>query len=310
MNKVRVGVVGVGSIGRNHARIYSAIEGAELTAVYDHDRERARAIVAEYGGQVAESIEEFSSLVDAASVSTPTNTHREVGSFLLRAGKHCLVEKPIADNTDDANALVELARAGGLVLQVGHIERFNPVMKELERIMTAPRFIESHRLSVFPNRSVDIGVVLDLMIHDLEIILHLVRSPIASIDAVGVPVLTRREDIANARLRFESGCVANVTVSRVSPEKMRKIRVFQEDSYLSLDYQEQKGSHYRREGMEIVREEVKVEKDEPLKLELEAFVECSLQGTAPKVSGSQAAAALEVAARITRQIEENNAAIS
>ena len=310
MSKIRVGVVGVGSIGRNHARIYSVLEGAELSAVFDHDREQAKAIAAEYGGKVAESIEEFSDLVDAASVSTPTNTHREVGSALLQSGKHVLIEKPIADNSDDANALVELAQARELVLQVGHIERFNPVMAELERIMTAPRFIESHRLSAFPDRSIDIGVVLDLMIHDLEIILHLVRSPIASIDAVGVPVLTRREDIANARLRFESGCVANVTVSRVSPEKMRKIRVFQEESYLSLDYQEQKGSHYHREGMEIVHEEVKVEKDEPLKLELEAFVECSAQGTAPKVSGSQAAAALEVASRITRLIEENNAIAS
>ena len=181
-------------------------------------------------------------------------------------------------------------------------------MAELEKRLTNPRFIESHRLSSFPNRSIDIGVVLDLMIHDLEIILHLVRSPIESLDAVGVPVLTRREDIANARIRFESGCVANVTVSRVSPEKMRKIRVFQEATYLSLDYQAQEGSLFRREGLEIVREEVEVEKEQPLKLELESFVECARRGTQPKVSGSQAAAALDVAVQITKMIEDGNAA--
>jgi len=298
----------VGSIGRNHARIYGGLEGAELTAVFDEDRVRASEIAKEYGGHAAGSLEEFAELVDAATVATPTVTHLEVGSALLRAGKHVLIEKPIADNTDDANALVELAKSSERILQVGHIERFNPVMPELERRLSTPRFIESHRLSSFPNRSIDIGVVLDLMINDLEIILHLVRSPIEKIDAVGVPVLTKREDIANARLQFESGCVANVTVSRVSPEKMRKIRVFQEQSYLSLDYQEQRGSFYRREGGKIVREDVEIEKEEPLKLELEAFVECAAQGKTPKVSGSQAAAALEVASQITRLIEENAAA--
>lgn len=172
--------------------------------------------------------------------------------------------------------------------------------------MSEPRFIESHRLSPFPKRSLDIGVVLDLMIHDLEIILHLVRSPIESIDAVGIPVLTRREDIANARLRFENGCVANITVSRISPERMRKIRVFQGDSYLSLDYQDQSGWIYRKDGFEIAREAVEVEKDEPLKLELAHFVECAAaEGEAqPKVSGQQGADALEVALRITRLIEQ------
>jgi predicted dehydrogenase len=182
-------------------------------------------------------------------------------------------------------------------------------MAQLEARMTEPRFIESHRLSPFPKRSLDIGVVLDLMIHDLEIILHLVRSPIVSIDAVGVPVLTRREDIANARLRFENGCVANITVSRISPERMRKIRVFQGDSYLSLDYQDQSGWIYRKDGFEIAREAVEVEKDEPLKLELAAFIECaSTEGEAqPKVSGQQGADALDVALKITRLIEEADA---
>jgi len=188
------------------------------------------------------------------------------------------------------------------VLQVGHIERFNPVMSLLEERLTQPRFIEAHRLSPFPNRSTDIGVVLDLMIHDLEIILHLVKSPVESVDAVGIPVLTRREDIANARIRFVNGCVANITASRISPEKLRKLRVFQSDAYLSLDYQAQEGKIHRLTPAGIVAEEVTVEKDEPLKLELAAFANCARHGHQPKVGGSEAAAALELALEITRRV--------
>ncbi|MEM7143997.1 MAG: Gfo/Idh/MocA family oxidoreductase [Verrucomicrobiota bacterium] len=308
MSRIKVGVVGVGAIGVNHARVYGELEQAELAAVYDLDRGAAEAVVAKHGGVVAEDLDEFVELVDGATVATPTNTHLEVGRRLLAAGKHVLVEKPIATNREEADELVTLAHEKGCVLQVGHIERFNPVMSRLEEIVSHPRFIESHRLSPFPNRSVDIGVVLDLMIHDLEIILHLVRSPVASIDAVGVPVLTKREDIANARLRFENGCVANVTVSRISPERMRKMRIFQEDAYLSLDYQDQAGEIYRREGTEIKRETVEVEKDEPLKLELSAFVDCAAKGVRPKVSGYEAAAALDAALEITGLIESGYAA--
>lgn len=306
MKKVKAGVAGVGAIGQNHARIYAELETADLVAVYDADQARAEEIAGKFGAQAVGSLDEFASLVDAASVSVPTAFHREVGTTLLNAGCHVMVEKPIADAVDDAKALIKLSQEKNLVLQVGHIERFNPVMAQLEARMTEPRFIESHRLSPFPKRSLDIGVVLDLMIHDLEIILHLVKSPIVSIDAVGVPVLTRREDIANARLRFENGCVANITVSRISPERLRKIRVFQGDSYLSLDYQDQSGWIYRKDGLEIAREAVEVEKDEPLKLELAAFVECAAaEGEAqPKVSGQQGADALDVALKITRLIEE------
>ena len=306
MKKVKAGVAGVGAIGQNHARIYAELETADLVAVYDADQSRAEEIAGKFGARAVSSLDEFAGLVDAASVSVPTAYHREVGTALLNSGCHVMVEKPIADAVDDAKALIDLAQDRNLVLQVGHIERFNPVMAQLEARMTEPRFIESHRLSPFPKRSLDIGVVLDLMIHDLEIILHLVRSPIASIDAVGVPVLTRREDIANARLRFESGCVANITVSRISPERMRKIRVFQGDSYLSLDYQDQSGWIYRKDGFEIAREAVEVEKDEPLKLELAAFIDCAAaEGEAqPKVSGQQGADALDVALKITRLIEE------
>ena len=186
-------------------------------------------------------------------------------------------------------------------MQVGHVERFNPVLSALEARLTHPRFIEAHRLSPFPNRSTDIGVVLDLMIHDLEIILHLVRSPVQTIDAVGVPVLSRREDIANARIRFENGCVANITSSRISPERMRKIRVFQEDAYLSLDYQNQSGEIYRKgRRRDRTRIEVEIEKEEPLKRQLLSFIECARTGLRPKVSGFEATAALELAVEITQ----------
>lgn len=303
--QVKAGVAGVGSIGQNHARIYSELDSAELVAIYDIDFGRAESFAEKYGGTPTSSIEEFASMVDAASVAVPTSAHLEVGKILLEAGCHVLVEKPIADRIDDATALIDLAQKQQRILQVGHIERFNPVMSQLESRLNSPKFIESHRLSPFPKRSLDIGVVLDLMIHDLEIILHLVHSPVQSVDAVGIPVLTRREDIANARLRFENGCVANITASRISPEKMRKIRVFQNDAYMSLDYQDQGGWIYRKDGMEIAREKVEVEKDEPLKLELASFIDCASRGQTPKVSGIQGAAALDMALEITRILEKS-----
>jgi predicted dehydrogenase len=302
-DKMKIGIVGVGAIGKNHARIYSESNTAELAAVFDSDGEAARAVVGQYGGQVVDSLEELCQLVDAASIATPTSTHRLVGEILLGAGKHVLIEKPIADSAEDAKALVSMAAEKNCILQVGHIERFNPVLGEIEQRLTDPRFIEVHRLSPFPNRSIDIGVVLDLMIHDLEIVLHLVKSEVECIDAVGVPVLTAREDIANARIRFKSGCVANITASRISPEKMRKLRVFQGDSYLSLDYQQQEGELYWKEGMEIKNLPVSVEKEEPLKRELEAFIDCAIAGRQPAVSGREATAALELAIDITQLIE-------
>ena len=303
MSKLRVGVVGVGHIGKNHARLYHDLENAEFAALYDTDREKAEQLAKEYGAIAATSLEDFSARVDAASVATPTNSHFEVARQLLDDGKHLLIEKPITEKTADANELARVATERRLVLQVGHVERFNPVLSALEERLTHPRFIEAHRLSPYPSRSTDIGVVLDLMIHDLEIILHLVRSPIDTIDAVGVPVLSRGEDIANARLRFENGCIANITSSRISPERMRKIRVFQEDAYLSLDYQNQSGEIYRRTANGIEREAVQIEHDEPLKRQLASFVECAATGHAPKVSGFQATAALELAVEITKRID-------
>jgi predicted dehydrogenase len=278
MNSLRIGVVGVGHIGSNHARLYAEIPSAEFTAVYDVDPFRSRTIGGKFHAAPAKTLDEFIEMVDAASVATPTNTHYAIARSLLAKGKHVLVEKPITDNTAQASELVELATRSGLVLQVGHVERFNPVLGALEAHLTHPRFIEAHRLSPYSERSTDIGVVLDLMIHDLEVILHFVRSPLWSIDAVGVPVLSRSEDIANARLHFEDGCVANVTASRISPERVRKI-----------------GGH-------ITRDRVEIEREEPLKLQLASFIECASTGREPRVSGSQATAALKLAVEITKRI--------
>src|ERR1700741_2375630 len=296
---IRVGVVGVGSIGKNHARICAALKEAKFAAIYDTNRDVARGVGRQYNVPVASSLDEFIPLIDAATVAAPTNTHYEIGSRLLQAGKHVLIEKPITETPKQAEELVRLARDRSVILQVGQVERFNPVMSALQERLTRPVFIEVHRLSQYPFRSLEIGVVLDLMIHDLEIILHLVRSPVKSIDAVGVPVLSKGEDIANARIRFESGCVANVTASRISPEKMRKIRVFQQDAYLSLDYQNQTGEMFRLVNGMITREPVEIDKGEPLKRELQSFVDCSRRGIQPIVSGSEAAAALELAIEIT-----------
>lgn len=303
MKRLRVGVVGVGHIGKNHARLYADLGPAHFTAIFDTDGAKAEELAAEFGVASAGSLADFAEQVDAASVATPTNTHFEIAHALLERGKHLLIEKPIAENTAHASELARLAAARNLVLQVGHVERFNPILSALETRLTRPRFIEAHRLSPYPNRSTDIGVVLDLMIHDLEIILHLVQSPLEHIDAVGVPVLSRGEDIANARLRFANGCVANITSSRISPERMRKIRVFQEDAYLSLDYQNQSGEIYRRGNGKIERETVAIEREEPLRRQLVAFVECASTGRAPKVSGFEATAALELAVEITQRIE-------
>jgi len=302
MKKLRVGVVGVGHIGANHARIYGELRNAEFAGIYDIDPARSAEIATKYNVSPAASLDEFAGMVDAASVATPTTAHFPVAQTLLARGKHLLVEKPITENTAHARELAQLAAEKQLVLQVGHVERFNPVLGALEQRLTHPRFIEAHRLSPYPNRSTEIGVVLDLMIHDLEIILHLVDSKVENIDAVGVAVLSRGEDIANARLRFAGGCIANITSSRISPERMRKIRVFQEDAYLSLDYQGQSGEIYRRVDGRITREPVAIAKEEPLRQQLASFVDCALTGGEPRVSGSHAAAALELAVEITKRI--------
>ena len=273
------------------------------------------------------------SSAEALSIVTPTTTHFELASQALEAGLHVLVEKPMTEDASQASELVQLAQDNNCVLQVGHVERFNPVFDYLQSVATQPRFIETHRLSPYPKRSMDIGVVLDLMIHDLDIVMAFVNSPIKEVDGVGVAVLSETEDIANARIKFENGCVANLTASRVSPERMRKIRVFsggESTSYVSLDYQKQEGYIYRIAaeeseksslwkkllhakdtaivsefaGKKIVREPVPIEKDEPLKLELQHFIQCVAEKQTPKVSGQAGREALEVALEITRQIQQ------
>ena len=252
--KIRVAVLGVGSLGQHHARLYAELAkvpqcGIEFAGVYDTNAETARKIAAKYNARVFNSVAEAAAASDAVNIVTPTTTHFELAKQLLAQGKHVLVEKPMTDNTAQAAELVQLAQQKNCVLQVGHVERFNPVFKYLETAAPEPRFIECHRLSPYPARSTDIGVVLDLMIHDLDVVLAFVKSPVTSVDAVGIPVLSKSEDIANARLRFANGCVANLTASRVSPERMRKIRVFSggktTPSYISLDYRAQEGFIYR-----------------------------------------------------------------
>ena len=247
-NKVRVGVVGVGSLGQHHARIYGELDEVEFVGIYDADGDRAAEMAAAHGAHAFDSLEALAAEVDAASVVVPTHLHREVAGVLLEQGLHLLVEKPIAATTQEAEELVDMAQARNLILQVGHIERFNPVLSTLEEHAGTPRFIEAHRLSPFPPpregmmpRGTEVSVVLDLMIHDIEVLLHLVQSKVVDFHAVGIPVLSPSEDIANVRLQFENGCVANITASRISPEQMRKIRVFYEDAYISLDYQAQEG---------------------------------------------------------------------
>ena len=328
--RIRLGVIGTGSMGKNHARIFAGLPDAEFTAVLDERAEVAGEIAAQHGARAFAELDLFAEAIDAATVATPTVTHFAIAKALLERGKHVLVEKPFTETPEQARELCDLAQQRGLVLQVGHIERFNPVLSALEDRLTRPRFIEATRLSPYPGRSLDVGVVLDVMIHDLEIILHLVRSPVAQIDAVGVSVLSKREDIANVRLRFENGCVANITASRISQDKLRKVRVFQQDAYLSLDYQNQSGYLLRLArddekessflgkilgvatdatiitefaGKRIVREPVPVEKDEPLKRELADFVACARAGAQPKVGGREATAALELALEITRLID-------
>ena len=342
MNHVRVAVLGVGSLGKEHARIYAGLAEAgqvELTGVFDTSADTARKIAAKHGTRVFASIAELAAASDAVNIVTPTTTHFELAKLLLQQGKHVLVEKPMTDNTDQAAELVQLAQRENCVLQVGHVERFNPVFKYLETVATQPRFIECHRSSPYPARSMDIGVVLDLMIHDLDVVLAFVKSPVTSVDAVGIPVLSKSEDIANARLRFANGCVANLTASRVSPERMRKIRVFSggaTPSYISLDYRAQEGFIYRiaRDseaessllkkvlaaklgvgkdstivsefgGKRIVREPVPIAKDEPLKLELQHFVNCVREKQTPMVSGESAKRALDLAFEITRQVQQS-----
>jgi predicted dehydrogenase len=301
-NRLKCGVAGVGYLGQHHARIYNELPQCELVGIHDTDEDRAREIADQQGCLVFGSLEELANSCDAASVVVPTDHHRDVAVPLLEAGCHLLVEKPICNGLEEAAEILDAANRGDCIVQVGHIEHYNPVMAFLEERVTAPRYITADRLAPFNPRGTEVGVVLDLMIHDIGVILQLVRSPMIDIRSIGVSVLSGLEDIANARLEFESGCVANLNVSRVSEKKVREIRVFQSNNYLSLDFMNQKGHLLLRDDLALHREEIPIEKGEPLKLELLHFADCVLNREAPKVGGAFGMRALEIAIQITEQI--------
>ena len=315
MSNARVGVIGVGHLGYHHARTYAALDHADLVGVVDTDGDRAAKAGEDFRVPGFTSCAELLKLgVDAVSVAVPTTLHHGLAMEELGAGVDVLVEKPIAATVAEARELVRQAADRGRILQVGHIERFNGAVMALVEKVQDPKFIECHRLSPYPSRGDDVSVVLDLMIHDLDIVLSLVRGEVVSLDAVGVPVFSTSEDIANVRLRFPSGCVANLTCSRVAPERMRKIRVFEMDAYLSTNYTEQEVLLYRKKPgpvppgvspmQHITVESLPVRREEPLRLELESFITCVRQRSRPVVSGEDGLAALRLAQRIIDSIRQ------
>lgn len=305
MSALRAAVIGAGYLGRFHAQKYAAIERVELVGVVDPDERARRGVAGELGCRAFSDHRALLGRVDAVSVVTPTPSHHGVAGDFLRAGAHVLVEKPITVTVEEARELIGLAADHERILQVGHLERFNPVILALEGILDRPRFIESNRLAPFKVRGTDVSVVLDLMIHDIDLIQNIVGSPVASIDAVGAPVFSGETDIANARLRFENGCVANVTASRISMKAERKLRVFQADTYLSIDLQQKvltlvrKGGAMAADGTPRVEiEERNFDPGDALKAEIEAFLDCIETGRRPVVSGEDGLRALETAIRI------------
>jgi predicted dehydrogenase len=317
---LRCGVAGVGSLGQHHVRIYQSLPDVEFAGFFEANDARAAEIAARFGARRFASLEEMAAECDAVSVVVPTDRHAEVALPLLAGGCHLLIEKPITATLEQAERVLAAARAAGVLVQVGHIEHFNPVMSFLEQEVSDPRFITADRLAPFTPRGTEVGVVLDLMIHDIGIVLELVKSPVEKIDSVGVSVLSRSEDIANARLQFANGCVANLSASRMSLKKVREIRIFQSSGYLSFDFMNQSGHLVKRAGMleyaqkiiagavkpgdlsAVPLEPVPLEKGEPLALELAHFVESVKRARQPKVSGELAKSALELAIIITEQI--------
>jgi predicted dehydrogenase len=300
---LRVGVVGVGHLGKHHARILSSLPGVELTAVVDTNRPRADEIAAANRTRALYDARDLAGLVDAVTIAVPTEKHLDVARDFLTAGVPVLVEKPMTRSLEEADELIALAAKAGVPLAVGHTERFNPAVEVAGTVLADPRFIEVHRLGAFPDRSLDIDVVFDLMIHDLDVVLSLVNSEVAAIEAVGIPVLTGRVDIANARLRFANGCIANVTASRISRDRVRKIRFFQPMAYVSIDYAAQKVEMWklvRGQGAmpSIEGGEMNVPSDEPLKRELADFVDAVVSKRTPKVDGRQGRRALALAQKI------------
>ena len=311
MSRLRVAVVGAGAFGRNHARVVNRLPDAELVGIVDPDSTRASQLAAEHGSTGFSTFEDIPGRIDAAIVASPTNTHEAVASRLLLAGIDVLVEKPIAESSAAGERLTRVAANEGRILQVGHLERFNPALIALERSATVPLFFEVHRLSVFTLRSLDIDVILDLMIHDLDIVLSLTRERPEEIRAAGISVLSRKVDIANVRLAFPGGCIANLTASRVSTEKVRKLRLFQPSQYISVDYARQDAVAFAVKPQQpgalpdIGFAALPVEKAEPLELELRAFFHSVRTRQHPRVDGLQATEALRVAEAILAKIKEH-----
>lgn len=327
MQKLKIGVIGVGHLGRLHVQNYRLIPDIELVGVFDIDNDRARQVAAEFQTIAYDNLEHLLDRIQAASIVVTTTSHFEIASACLSRGIHCLVEKPITSSLAEADELIELASNGGLILQVGHIERFNPAILALKDFELKPMFIESHRLASFNPRGTDVAVVLDLMIHDIDIILHLVKNPVTKIDASGVAVVTDEVDIANARLGFENGCVANITSSRISQKKMRKMRLFQRNAYIGIDFLQKFSEIYQlvdatatparpdqfpiefgqidKSGLpkKIIYERRQIEATNALKLELESFIHSIRSGTRPEVSGEEGREALRVALAITDLIK-------
>src|SRR5882762_7748151 len=304
---VRVGVIGVGHLGQHHARLLASMEGVELVGICDTNRPRAEEIASKFGGQVFGDSRELLGRVDAVTVAVPTIAHVEVALPFLEAGVATLVEKPIAPSVADADRLVDAAERRGALLATGHTERFNPAVAMALPLISEPRFIEIHRLGTFPERSLDIDVIFDLMIHDLDLLLSVVRSEVVAIEAVGVNVLTPKADIANARLRFASGCIANLTASRISRERVRKARFFQKAAYVSIDFAAQELEVYRlvQQGARPIIHggKVDVPREEPLRRELEDFVDAVRTGRSPGVTGRDGRDALALATRVAEKME-------
>lgn len=300
--EVSCGVAGVGYLGRRHARIYGELERCQLVGVYDLDEQRAREVAKENKCGIFPSLEALGEACDAVSVVVPTDCHCEVAEALLTSGSHLLIEKPLCTTVQEAERILRSAKDSERIVQVGHIEHFNPVMAFLEQAVSDPRYITADRLAPFNARGTEVGVVLDLMIHDIGVILALLRSPVVRLESIGVSVLSEREDIANARIVFENGCVANINTSRVSEKKVREIRVFQPSTYISLDFMSQSGHLIHKEGGGLSRRKIPIEKGEPLFLEIESFVDCVERRDRPRVGASLGLSALEIALQITEQI--------
>jgi predicted dehydrogenase len=314
MDKTRTAVIGVGYLGRFHAQKYAALPESQLVAVVDANAEARARVASELGCRALADYRELLGEVDAVSIATPTPTHFSIASDCLEHGVHVLVEKPITETLDEAAALVALAQRRGLVLQVGHLERFNAAILALEGTLGVPRFVESHRLAPFKERGTDVNVVLDLMIHDIDLIQSLVGAPIESIDAVGTSVFSAGLDIANARIRYANGCVANTTASRVSMKTERKLRIFQDDAYISIDLQQKVLTIVRKPPPDsgaapgqVTLEERSYEQGDALRMEIEAFLRCVREGKPPVVSGEDGMRALETAIRISGMVHSQHA---